>query len=102
MRVAMTTRSRYAEDRLAEAVRRDVRQCVVLGAGLDSLAYRSPWTQLTFFEVDHPAPQEAKRERLAAASVHVPSQVSYAAVDFTAGATSSAWVAECNSKWRSG
>ena len=42
LRVMMTTRSRYTEDRLAAAVQRGVDQYVLLGAGLDSFAYRSP------------------------------------------------------------
>jgi len=41
MRVAMTARARYTEDRLSEAFTRGIRQCVILGAGLDFLAYRS-------------------------------------------------------------
>ena len=42
LRVTMTTRSRYVEQRLAKAVRRGVDQYVILGAGLDSFPYRSP------------------------------------------------------------
>jgi O-methyltransferase involved in polyketide biosynthesis len=42
IRVAMTTRSRYTEARLAAAVDRGFDQYVLLGAGLDSFAYRSP------------------------------------------------------------
>jgi hypothetical protein len=56
MRVAMATRSRYAEGRLVEAARRGVAQYVLLGAGLDSFAYSSPLAQrLDVFEVDQPA-----------------------------------------------
>lgn len=84
MRVAMTTRSRYAEDRLAEAMHRGIEQCVLLGAGLDSFAYRSPLArQLRVFEVDHPATQAWKRERLAAALIPVPHQVGFVPVDFS-------------------
>lgn len=83
MRVAITTRSRYAEDRLAEAVPRGIGQYVLLGAGLDSFAYRSPLAhQLRVFEVDHPATQTWKRERLAAAAIPVPNQVRFVPVDF--------------------
>jgi O-methyltransferase involved in polyketide biosynthesis len=35
-------RSRYAEDRLALAASRGVRQYVILGAGMDTFAYRQP------------------------------------------------------------
>lgn len=86
MRVAMTTRNRYTEDHLAEAVRRGIGQCVILGAGLDSFAYRSPLVgQIRVFEVDHPATQVWKRERLAAAGVAVPSGVAFVPVDFRVG-----------------
>jgi methyltransferase (TIGR00027 family) len=83
IRVAMTTRSRYAEARLADAVHRGVGQSVILGAGLDSFAYRSPLAdRLRVFEVDHPATQSWKRECLARAAITVPDQVTFVAVDF--------------------
>jgi methyltransferase (TIGR00027 family) len=82
MRVAMTTRSRYCEDRLLEAARRGVAQYVILGAGLDSFAYRSPLLgRLCVFEVDHPATQAWKRQRLADAAISIPDQVRFVAVD---------------------
>lgn len=83
MRVAMTTRSRYTEDRLSEAVRRGIGQYVILGAGLDSFAYRSTLGgQLRVFEVDHPSTQAWKRERLAAAFVAVSDATTFVPVDF--------------------
>lgn len=80
----VVTRSRCAEDRLAEAVARGVRQCIVLGAGFDTFAYRQPaWASaLRIFEVDHPASQQAKRARLATAGIAAPSNVEYVAIDF--------------------
>src|ERR1700727_672491 len=42
LRAFIAVRSRYAEDQLARAVKRGVRQYVVLGAGLDTFAYRNP------------------------------------------------------------
>ena len=61
-RAQVTCRSRYAEDRLADAIGRGIGQYVLLGAGLDSFAYRSPLAgQVRVFEVDHPATQEYKR-----------------------------------------
>jgi methyltransferase (TIGR00027 family) len=66
-RLAVTTRSRYAEERLATAVARGVDQYVILGAGLDSFAYRSPLAdRLRIFELDASATQEWKIARLAA------------------------------------
>jgi methyltransferase (TIGR00027 family) len=89
MRVAMTGRSRYTENRLAGSRRNGIGQYVLLGAGLDSFAYRSPLASaLRVFEVDHPATQEWKRERLAAAAIPVPDGVAFVAVDFTADSLS--------------
>jgi methyltransferase (TIGR00027 family) len=83
MRVAMTTRSRYTEDCLLEAVARGVGQYVLLGAGVDSFAYRSPLArQLRVFEVDHPATQAWKRQRLANGAISVADQVRFVGVDF--------------------
>ena len=66
LRAFLAVRSRYAEDQLARAVERGVRQYVVLGAGLDTFAYRNPFRSagLHVFEVDHPATQEWKRAQL--------------------------------------
>lgn len=75
-------RSRYAEDELAQAVARGVRQYVVLGAGLDTFAYRNPFPDLRVFEVDHPATQAWKRQRLAQVGIAVPSSMTFAPVDF--------------------
>jgi methyltransferase (TIGR00027 family) len=82
MRVAMTARSRYTEACLAAAVDRGMDQYVVLGAGLDSFAYRSSLVdRLRVYEVDRPATQAWKRERLAAARIPVPARVDLVAVD---------------------
>jgi methyltransferase (TIGR00027 family) len=84
LRSHVVLRSRYAEDRLAEAVRRGVRQYVILGAGLDTFAYRQPdWAaQLRIFEVDQPASQAAKRAALAAAGLDIPANVTFVSIDF--------------------
>jgi methyltransferase (TIGR00027 family) len=56
MRIFIAVRTRFAEDALAAAVERGVRRVVVLGAGLDTYAYRNPSRdRLCIFEVDHPA-----------------------------------------------
>jgi O-methyltransferase involved in polyketide biosynthesis len=61
-RAEVTCRSRYAEDRLADAIGRGIGQYVLLGAGLDSFADRSPLAdRVRVFEVDHPATQAYKR-----------------------------------------
>jgi methyltransferase (TIGR00027 family) len=83
-RAFMVARSRVAEDALARAVARGVQQYVILGAGLDTFAYRNPYSDATLrvFEVDHPATQKWKRRKLAAGSIAVPSSVTYVPVDF--------------------
>jgi methyltransferase (TIGR00027 family) len=83
LRCDVVVRSRYAEDRLAEAVRRGVRQYAILGAGLDTFACRQPgWAgDLRIIEVDHAASQLDKRERLRRAGIEDPSNLRYAAAD---------------------
>ena len=80
----VVVRSRYAEDELARAVERGVRQYVVLGAGLDTFAYRNPYpaSRLRVFEVDHPATQAWKRSCLQNAGIAVPESLTFAAIDF--------------------
>jgi methyltransferase (TIGR00027 family) len=84
LRAFIAVRSRYAEDRLARAVERGVRQYVLLGAGLDTFAYRNPWRSagLDVIEVDHPATQEWKRARLNEAGIKIPEEMTFAAVNF--------------------
>ncbi|MFF0491710.1 class I SAM-dependent methyltransferase [Nocardia sp. NPDC004068] len=82
MRGFIVLRARFAEDALADAVANGTDQAVVLGAGLDTFAYRNPYSNLRVFEVDHPATQEWKRERLAAAGIAIPDSVAYVPVDF--------------------
>jgi len=81
-RAFMAARSRYAEDRLWAAVGAGVEQYVVLGAGLDTFAYRNPFPNLRVFEVDFPATQEWKRSLLADASIHVPDNLTFVPLDF--------------------
>ena len=64
LRAAVASRSRLAEDALAAAVARGVRQYVVLGAGLDTFALRNPYPEVRVFEVDHPNTQAWKRSLL--------------------------------------
>ena len=77
-------RHHYAESELIRAAERGVSQYVILGAGMDSFAYRCPpaLRQLHVFEIDHPSTQAWKRGRLAQAGVEVPGNLTYVAVDF--------------------
>jgi methyltransferase (TIGR00027 family) len=83
VRLFIAVRTRFAEDALATAVERGVRQLVVLGAGLDTYAYRCPFGErLRIFEVDHPATQAWKRHRLIKASIPIPGWQTFAPIDF--------------------
>jgi methyltransferase (TIGR00027 family) len=66
----------FAVDRL------NVRQVVILGAGYDTRAARLPRAGVRFFEVDHPATQEAKREKLATLSGYPIDAATYASCNF--------------------
>jgi methyltransferase (TIGR00027 family) len=82
LRALMVARSRYAEDNLRRAVAAGARQYILLGAGLDTFAYRNPWPEVRVFEVDHPATQLWKRELLGTNRIAVPENLTYVPVDF--------------------
>ncbi len=82
LRAFMAVRSRYVEDRLAEAVAQGITQYVVLGAGLDTFAYRNPFPGLRVFEVDFPATQAAKQRMLSDAGIVVPETLTFVPLDF--------------------
>ncbi|MGC1463121.1 MAG: class I SAM-dependent methyltransferase [Terracidiphilus sp.] len=81
-RLFMASRSRYAEDQLASAVAQGVTQYVILGAGLDTFAYRNPSPSLRVFEVDFPATQQWKRTLLAEAAIAFPANLTFVPLDF--------------------
>jgi methyltransferase (TIGR00027 family) len=84
LRSHVVLRSRFAEDRLRDAVGRGVAQYVVVGAGLDTFALRQPaWASaLQIVEVDQAGSQAVKRARIGAAGLTVPENVIFAAIDF--------------------
>jgi methyltransferase (TIGR00027 family) len=79
------TRSRYAEDALRDGVLRGVRQYVLIGAGFDSFALRLPMfaADLQIFEIDFPATQSLKVERIDACGVALPESVHFIAADLS-------------------
>ena len=81
-RAFMVARSRLAEDRLARAAAHGLTQYVVLGAGLDTFAYRNALPQVRVFEVDFPATQQWKRSLLDAAKISIPSNLTFVPLDF--------------------
>jgi methyltransferase (TIGR00027 family) len=87
IRLFIAARSRFAEDALSYAAGRGVRQAVVLGAGFDTFGLRNPYAHqgLGVFEVDYPATQAWKRDRLAQMSIDIPRSLIFAPVDFERG-----------------
>jgi len=91
-RLFVPFRARYAEDLVAEAYRAGVRQLVVLGAGLDSFGLRRPaaLSELRVIEVDHPATQRWKKQRLAELGFPLSDLLSFVECDFETASVSSA------------
>jgi methyltransferase (TIGR00027 family) len=81
---AVCTRSRYSEDRLMAGA---FPQYVILGAGLDSFAWRRPdrLRSLRVFEVDHPASQAWKLQRVLDLSLPRSDSQVFVPVDFETG-----------------
>lgn len=82
MRATLVVRARMAEDSWQASHRQGVNQYVILGAGLDTYAYRAdclPTAQL--YEVDLPAMQQWKRDCLRAADIAEPASLHYVATD---------------------
>ena len=83
MRIFIAARTRLAEEALAAAVAQGTTQLVVLGAGLDTYAYRGALRErLSILEVDHPDTQAWKRQRLQLAGIVPPPNLRFAPVDF--------------------
>jgi methyltransferase (TIGR00027 family) len=80
----LVSRARYAEDGLVAAIERGVRQYVILGAGFDTFALRQRNLpeDFTIFEVDHPATQAFKMNRLNEMGIEIPANVKFVPVDF--------------------
>jgi methyltransferase (TIGR00027 family) len=82
LRAFIAARSRYAEDQLAAAVSRGTKKYVVLGAGLDTFAYRNPYPDVHVFEIDHPATQAWKQRLLETAGIAIPESLTFVPVNF--------------------
>ncbi len=92
MRAAAVARAMVADAELAEAAGAGVRQCVVLGAGLDTSAWRVPAAAdgMRVFEVDHPATQAWKQDLLRQAGLSMPDWASAVPVDLQHGSLQAA------------
>jgi len=80
----LVSRARYTEDNLEVVIKKGVQQYVILGAGLDTFAFRQPemLKQLQVFEVDHPATQASKRHRLAGLGWKLEEELHFVPIDF--------------------
>ncbi len=79
------SRARYTEDLLEFLISQGVSQYVLLGAGLDTFALRNniDFKKLKVFEVDHPATQKAKQEKIVTAGLALPALLEFVPCDFT-------------------
>jgi methyltransferase (TIGR00027 family) len=82
-RATFVARARYTEDRLESAIRGGVGQYVILAAGLDSFAWRRPEFAdcLQVYEIDHPASQRIKRDRIGRLGLATPKNLEWIATD---------------------
>ena len=76
-------RARYAERALEAAVGAGITQYVIIGAGMDSFAFRRAdlMPRLQVFEVDRPAMQEIKQKRLRRAGMDIPRGLHFVPAD---------------------
>ncbi|MGA3074918.1 MAG: SAM-dependent methyltransferase [Bryobacteraceae bacterium] len=82
-RSSAVVRTRLIDDLVRQAIRNGARQALLLGAGFDSRPYRLEELRgVPLFEVDHPATQRAKRQRLLAHRSPLPANVHFVPVDF--------------------
>jgi methyltransferase (TIGR00027 family) len=83
-RSRVVVRSRFAEDQLTAAFKDGIRQYIILGAGLDTFAYRQPdWaSELLIIEVDQPASQQYKAECLKKRGLAIPENTLLCPIDF--------------------
>lgn len=74
-------RARYGEDRLLAGA---FQRYVLLGAGLDSLAWRRPdlLKSVRIFEIDHPASQAWKRQRISELALPASAAHAFVPLDF--------------------
>ena len=81
--LAFAIRTRFVEDAIAAAIQEGIGQYVILGAGLDSFAYRRPELsrRLKIFEVDRAASQAWKRSRLEKLQIAIPVSVAFIPLD---------------------
>lgn len=78
----LAARDRFIDDVLQNFLKEGMQQLVILGAGYDSRAYRFALQDVRTFEVDHPATQQDKLEKVQRIFGKLPAHVCYVPVDF--------------------
>jgi len=83
-RLFLSLRARFAEDRFTRLYAQGLRQLVILGAGLDTFAWRRPdaLEGIRIYEVDHPSTQSWKRARLEELGWPIPADTRLVPCDF--------------------
>ena len=83
--MCVVMRARFAEDALEQSVAEGVRQYVIIGAGMDSFAFRKPdiLERISVFEIDHPVTQRKKLQRIARAGLEVSTNHHFVAADLS-------------------
>lgn len=76
-------RAAFAEKIVHHEIKLGAEQYVILGAGLDTFAWRNPKLDITIFEVDHPQTQQFKIQRLQEAGLECPNHLKFVSMDFT-------------------
>ena len=79
----VVARTRYMDDYLSECLKDGIEQLVIMGAGFDSRPYRfDDLKKIKVFEIDHPATQLRKKEKVKDIFGGLPAHISYVDVDF--------------------
>jgi methyltransferase (TIGR00027 family) len=79
----LAARDRHIDEFLKSQIAEGIQQAVILGAGLDSRAYRFPELKgIKVFEVDHPASQQSKTAKAREIFGSLPAHVVYVSIDF--------------------
>jgi len=84
LRAGIEARTSFMDEHVLAAIGGGVRQIVICGAGLDDRALRLRAPGVRFFEVDHPATQADKAQRLGAMGASLDG-LTLAPCDFAAG-----------------
>ena len=83
--MCVVMRARYAEQALEQAVENGITQYVIIGAGMDSFAFRRSdlMERIDVFEIDHPETQGKKLERIRRLGLTIPSRLHFIPADLT-------------------